>query len=162
MATQVEDLVLLRVDEECAKLQADGRYLEALDYMERSLVLRRCLYGNDSEEAIKSCKQVVDTCNGLATAYLTQDNFQMAMELIKKAEALSEPYEFLRAVTYNNLACYYRRQNKLRTALKYLEKALKLSSRHTDIVNRASTRICARSCRSWAGTPWHWSRLSPR
>ena len=115
MATQVEDLVLLRVDEECAKLQADvssatvhiptflqllpapaplppllsssrrsrplpatsapslacppltamtrrkprgslgligtvcwqGRYLEALDYMERSLVLRRCLYGND-------------------------------------------------------------------------------------------------------------------
>lgn len=32
----------------------------------------------------------------------------MAMELIKKAEALSEPYEFLRAVTYNNLACYYR------------------------------------------------------
>ena len=24
-----------------------GQYLEALDYMERSLVLRRCLYGND-------------------------------------------------------------------------------------------------------------------
>ena len=40
--------------------------------MERSLVLRRCLYGNDSEEAIKACKLVVDTCNGLATAYLTQ------------------------------------------------------------------------------------------
>ena len=39
-----------------------------------------------------------------------------------QAEALSEPYEFLRAVTYNNLACYYRRQGKLRTALKYLEK----------------------------------------
>jgi tetratricopeptide (TPR) repeat protein len=94
-----------------------------------------------SEEAIKSCKQVVDTCNGLATAYLTQDNFQMAMELIKKAEALSEPYEFLRAVTYNNLACYYRRQNKLRTALKYLEKALALSGRHSDVVNRASTHL---------------------
>jgi hypothetical protein len=71
--------------------------------MERSLVLRRCLYGNDrcaapnrprhhappsppplgaevssallracSEEAIHACKLVVDTCNGLATAYLTQ------------------------------------------------------------------------------------------
>jgi tetratricopeptide (TPR) repeat protein len=65
----------------------------------------------------------------------------MAMELIKKAEALSEPYEFLRAVTYNNLACYYRRQNKLRTALKYLEKALALSSRHSDVVNRASTHL---------------------
>ena len=38
-STQVEDLVLLRVDEECANLQADGHYLEALDYMERSLDL---------------------------------------------------------------------------------------------------------------------------
>ena len=141
MSTQVEDLVLLRVDEECANLQAEGHYLEALDYMERSLVLRRCLYGNESEEAIQACKLVVDTCNGLATAYLTQDNFQMAMELIKKAEALSEPYEFLRAVTYNNLACYYRRQNKLRTALKYLEKALQLNTAHSDAVNRASTHL---------------------
>ena len=140
-STQVEDLVLLRVDEECANLQADGHYLEALDYMERSLVLRRCLYGNESEEAIQACKLVVDTCNGLATAYLTQDNFQMAMELIKKAEALSEPYEFLRAVTYNNLACYYRRQNKLRTALKYLEKALQLNTAASDSVNRASTHL---------------------
>ena len=140
-STQVEDLVLLRVDEECANLQADGHYLEALDFMERSLVLRRCLYGNESEEAIQACKLVVDTCNGLATAYLTQDNFQMAMELIKKAEALSEPYEFLRAVTYNNLACYYRRQNKLRTALKYLEKALQLNSAASDSVNRASTHL---------------------
>jgi len=43
--------------------------------MERSLVLRRCLYGNDSDEAIKACKLVVDTCNGLATAYLTQGLF---------------------------------------------------------------------------------------
>jgi tetratricopeptide (TPR) repeat protein len=141
MSTQVEDLVLLRVDEECANLQAEGHYLEALDYMERSLVLRRCLYGNESEEAIQACKLVVDTCNGLATAYLTQDNFQMAMELIKKAEALSEPYEFLRAVTYNNLACYYRRQNKLRTALKYLEKALQLNTASSDSVNRASTHL---------------------
>ena len=141
MSTQVEDLVLLRVDEECANLQAEGHYLEALDYMERSLVLRRCLYGNESEEAIQACKLVVDTCNGLATAYLTQDNFQMAMELIKKAEALSEPYEFLRAVTYNNLACYYRRQNKLRTALKYLEKALQLNTASADAVNRASTHL---------------------
>ena len=45
-STQVEDLVLLRVDEECANLQAEGHYLEALDYMERSLVLRRCLYAS--------------------------------------------------------------------------------------------------------------------
>ena len=37
-STQVEDLVLLRVDEECANLQADGHYLEALDYMESSLL----------------------------------------------------------------------------------------------------------------------------
>lgn len=30
----------------------------------------------------------------------------------------------LRAVTYNNLACYYRRSGKLRSALQYLQQAL--------------------------------------
>lgn len=44
-------------------------------------------------------------------------------------------------MTYNNLACYYRRQNKLRTALKYLEKALQLNTTASDAVNRASTHL---------------------
>lgn len=47
----------------------------------------------------------------------------MVQELLKKSELLTERDPSGRAVTYNNFACYYRKQGKLHAALKYLEKA---------------------------------------
>ena len=46
----------------------------------------------------------------------------MVLELLKKAEILTERDAAGRAVTFNNLACYYRRQGKLHAALQYLQK----------------------------------------
>lgn len=48
------------------------------------------------------------------------------MELLRKAEALTEEGDKYRAVTYNNFACIFRRTKKLRSALSYLEKALEI------------------------------------
>ena len=50
----------------------------------------------------------------------------MALELLRKAETLTEEGDRYRAVTYNNYACIFRRTNKLRSALNYLEKALEI------------------------------------
>ena len=50
----------------------------------------------------------------------------MALELLRKAEALTEEGDKYRAVTYNNFACIFRRTKKLRSALSYLEKALEI------------------------------------
>ena len=50
----------------------------------------------------------------------------MALELLKKAETLTEEGDKYRAVTYNNFACIFRRTKKLRSALSYLEKALEI------------------------------------
>ena len=50
----------------------------------------------------------------------------MVLELLKKAEILTERDLAGRAVTFNNLACYYRRQGKLHSALNYLQKALRI------------------------------------
>ena len=50
----------------------------------------------------------------------------MVLELLKKAEILTERDDGGRAVTCNNLACYYRRQGKLHAALNYLQKALRI------------------------------------
>jgi len=49
-----------------------------------------------------------------------------ALDLLKKSEVLCENNELGKAMTYNNLACYYRRIGKLKTALKYLEQALSI------------------------------------
>lgn len=48
------------------------------------------------------------------------------MELLRKAETLTEEGDKYRAVTYNNFACIFRRTKKLRSALSYLEKALEI------------------------------------
>lgn len=58
--------------------------------------------------------------------YLFLENFKVALELLRKAESLTEEGDKYRAVTYNNFACIFRREKKLRSALSYLEKALEI------------------------------------
>ena len=54
----------------------------------------------------------------------------MSQELLKKAELYTENgNERIRAITYNNYACLFRKTKKLRNALQYLEKALELEYR---------------------------------
>ncbi|CAM9749663.1 unnamed protein product [Pylaiella littoralis] len=130
MATEsVELLALQRIDETCMQLQQQGNYLQALECMERGLVLRQHFFGSDSEEVWSACKIVGEMCNLLAMTYLQQEDFGMVLELLKKAEILTERDDAGRAVTYNNLACYYRRRGKLHSALQYLHKALKIEAK---------------------------------
>ena len=49
-ADSAELLALQRIDETCMQLQQQGNYLDALECMERGLVLRQHFFGSDSEE----------------------------------------------------------------------------------------------------------------
>ena len=120
---------------------AQGNYLEALECMERGLVLRQHFFGADSDEVWRACKTVGEMCNLLAMTYLQQEDFAMVLELLKKAEILTERDNPGRAVTFNNLACYYRRQGKLHAALQYLQKALKIEARLERVDNPADTYL---------------------
>lgn len=111
--------------------------------MERGLVLRQHFFGADSEEVWSACKTVGEMCNLLAMTYLQQEDFNMVLELLKKAEILTERDLPGKAATFNNLACYYRRQGKLHASLQYLQKALKIESRLTNVQNPADTHINA-------------------
>jgi tetratricopeptide (TPR) repeat protein len=143
MESNAELLALQRLDETSAQLQKQGNYLEALECMERGLVLRQHFFGADSDEVWKACKTVGEMCNLLAMTYLQQEDFNMVLELLKKAEILTERDQAGRAATFNNLACYYRRQGKLHAALQYLQKALKIESRLAGVQNPADTHINA-------------------
>ncbi len=49
--TQItEEVALARLDEAATQLQKEGRYMEALECMERGLVLRQRMYGVQSDE----------------------------------------------------------------------------------------------------------------
>ncbi len=109
------------------KIIVKGNYLEALECMERGLVLRQHFFGAESDEVWSACKTVGEMCNLLAMTYLQQEDFNMVLELLKKAEILTEKDPPGRAATFNNLACYYRRQGKLHSALQYLQKVINLN-----------------------------------
>jgi len=109
--------------------------------MERGLVLRQHFFGAESDEVWRACKTVGEMCNLLAMTYLQQEDFAMVLELLKKAEILTERDPAGRAVTFNNLACYYRRQGKLHSALQYLQNALKIEAKLARVDNPADTYL---------------------
>ncbi|KAK1931312.1 Kinesin light chain [Phytophthora citrophthora] len=138
---QRELVALQRLDDKCAQLQQEGRYTDALECMEKGLVLRQHFFGADSDEVWTSCRTVGEMCNLLAMTYLQQEEFRVVLELLKKAEILTERHPAGRAVTLNNLACYYRRQGNLHKALTYLTEALKIESRLDNLPNKADTHL---------------------
>ena len=53
----------------------------------------------------------------------------MSLSFLKQAEVFTVDYEQGKAITYNNLACHFRRIGKIRTALNYLQKAVEIENR---------------------------------
>ncbi|TYZ63510.1 hypothetical protein PybrP1_010322 [[Pythium] brassicae (nom. inval.)] len=138
---QKELVALQRLDDKCTQLQQEGKYTEALECMEKGLVLRQHFFGADSQDVWDSCKTVGEMCNLLAMTYLQQEEFPVVLELLKKAEILTEKHPAGRAVTLNNFACYFRRQGNLHKALTYLTEAIKIETKLDNIPNKADTHL---------------------
>lgn len=141
LENQKELVALQRLDDKSTQLQQEGRYSEALEVMEKGLVLRQHFFGAESDEVRASCKTVGEMCNLLAMTYLQQEEFAVVLELLKKAEILTEKHAAGRAVTLNNFACYYRRQGNLHKALNYLTDAIKIETRLENLPNKADTHL---------------------
>ena len=106
--------------------------------------MQKEMYGDRSESVMNSSQEAAIICNILSMSllqkgkchhrytkiikpiYIFIENFNVALELLRKAEMLTEEGGKYRAVTYNNFACIFRRTKKLRSALSYLEKALEI------------------------------------
>jgi len=72
-------------------------------------------------------------------------NFNATLEFLKKGEILSQNSKEFKALTYNNLACFYRRTGKLRIALKYLEKTLQIEMKleNANSISDTHLNVCA-------------------
>lgn len=112
-----------------------GRTIDAIEYLEHSLVMRTKMYGTPSMEVDRAGRSLVTSCNTGAMMALQASSFPLCSELLRKADALTRNSKLipnkqrrlrLRAVTLNNLACFYRRRKKLHSALRQLEEALGL------------------------------------
>jgi tetratricopeptide (TPR) repeat protein len=78
-----------------------------------------------------SIEAILSTCNKQAMEFLCSKNYLECYKLLQKAENIIESPEYitssrLAAITWNNLACYYKRINLFDQALEYLTKSLKV------------------------------------
>jgi len=139
-----EFLAIQHLDQTSVSYQKQNKYIEALECMEKGLILKQHFYGPDSFEVLDACKVAGDLCNILAMSFIQQEKFPKSLELLKKAEILTEKDMQGRAVTLNNLACFYRRNGKLHAAILYLKKALAIEAQLLpNVMNAADTHINA-------------------
>jgi tetratricopeptide (TPR) repeat protein len=81
----------------------------------------------------------------LAMMYLNKNDFNMALKMLQRAQTLCESNDQAKAITYNNIACYYRKIGKLKLALSFLQNALQIEKRLAVPESAADTHlnICA-------------------
>merc|ERR1712232_1380937 len=89
--------------------------------------------------------------NTLGMKHLKDGDTELSCKFFEKAEALTDPANLhmntesrlvLRAVTYNNMGCFYKSMSKLHTALQYLKKAQKIEDRpNSRCQNPAGTHL---------------------
>ncbi|CDW79018.1 UNKNOWN [Stylonychia lemnae] len=128
-----------QLDDQVLKLQQKGNYEDCLIKLEKALVLKQSNFGTSSSEYTKTCLQISNICNILAISLVKAEQFNRALELLKKSEALCENNDYGKSMTYNNIAC------KLRSALTYLEKSLEIEQTLPYHSSKADTHlnICA-------------------
>lgn len=73
--------------------------------------------------------------------FLQKENFDASLHFLKKAEILCQNSLTFRALTYNNMALFFRRTNKLKQALSFLQKALDIELQMENPQSLADTHL---------------------
>lgn len=108
-------------------LKKQGNQIEALKKFDETQQLIKQEYGEGAQDQLASVyNEIAIVCNVLSMAHLQKEDYKLCQELLKKAELFTDGNDRMRAITYNNFACLFRKTNKLRNALQYLEMALAL------------------------------------
>eukprot|EP00937_MAST-01D_sp_MAST-1D-sp2_P001073 g1073.t1 len=113
-----------------AALREQGQLVEALKCMERGIVLRQHLFGNEADEVWARCAKCSALCNTLAMVHLEAGEFADCDRMLRKAEVLAARTPLARAAVLNNRGCYHRRRNELHAAARALTQALAIEEEH--------------------------------
>eukprot|EP00931_Biecheleriopsis_adriatica_P032658 TRINITY_DN1902_c0_g1_i7.p1 TRINITY_DN1902_c0_g1~~TRINITY_DN1902_c0_g1_i7.p1 ORF type:complete len:2328 (-),score=580.35 TRINITY_DN1902_c0_g1_i7:67-7050(-) len=128
---------------------AHGRFVEAAEALEQAISIRQKFLGEVHPDFLASIESYAVACNVWGVQCLHTGNCPASLELLKKAEAMTEAENVpnfkrrvaLRATTFNNLCCYYRNRGKSNAALQFAEKALKIEQRFKEAEKPARTHL---------------------
>eukprot|EP01022_Parablepharisma_sp_SALTPOND_P036628 TRINITY_DN9_c0_g2_i1.p1 TRINITY_DN9_c0_g2~~TRINITY_DN9_c0_g2_i1.p1 ORF type:complete len:2097 (-),score=250.12 TRINITY_DN9_c0_g2_i1:27072-33257(-) len=131
------------------QLEDNKQYLQAFTYAEQ-LIVQYCQKGAAAEAVVPYVSSAVYRANKNSMELLQQGKQKAALRLLRHAERLLGSFKckelaFLMNLTYNNLACVYKRRGKPLSALKCLEKGTEVCLAFNEKDNIAITHlnICA-------------------
>ena len=107
--------------------------------------IKKNVYGLEHPEFDKASEKLCEYLNLAAMVHLQKEKFESSLDCLKKAEVVCRNSIQFKSTTYNNLACYYRRTGKIRTALTYLIQALELELKleHPKTLADTHLNLCA-------------------
>jgi tetratricopeptide (TPR) repeat protein len=135
MEAEALEQEVLNLDSKYREFVRQGRLVDASDHLEKSLFARVKMFGTDSCEVERAARALVTHYNTAGMMALQAGNFKLSFQLLRKADVLtgkngplyaSESRKRLRAVSLNNMGCFYRRRKKLHASLRNLEQALEI------------------------------------
>merc|ERR550514_1307741 len=126
-------------EREFVQLQASGDHEAAVRCLENVLRAEQATVQLMQDTVLSTLfERLAVGYNTLGMKHLKDGNTEISCKFFEKAEALTDPANLhmnaesrlvLRAVTYNNMGCFYKSMSKLHTALQYLRKAQKIEER---------------------------------
>jgi len=106
------------------------------------------------KKSAETTERLSEVLNLQAMVSLQRENFSSSLEYLKRAEELTGTSLKLKATTLNNLACFYRRTGKLRTAYNYLQNAFELELKIGNCPSLADTHLNLCAVLSQLGKTW--------
>lgn len=73
--------------------------------------------------------------------FFLTENFDASLHFLKKAEILCQSSVNFKSITYNNMACFYRKTNKLKQALNFLQQAIHIENQMEYPLSLADTHL---------------------
>lgn len=129
----------VEAEREFVQLQESGEHEEAVRCLETVLRQEQATVQQLQDTVLSTLfERLAIGYNTLGMKHLKDGSTNVACKFFGKAEALTDPANLhmnpdsrlvLRAVTYNNLGCFYKSLSKLHTALQYLRKAQAIEER---------------------------------
>lgn len=129
----------VEAEREFVQLQASGDHEGAVRCIEAVLRAEQATVQQMRDTVLSTLfERLTVGYNTLGMKHLKDGKVDTSCKFFEKAEALTDPANLhmnsdsrlvLRAVTYNNLGCFYKSMSKLHTALQYLRKAQKIEER---------------------------------
>lgn len=126
-------------EREFVQLQAAGDHDGAVRCLETVLRAHHAVVQQMEDTVLSTLfERLAIGYNTLGMKHLKDGNTEASCKFFEKAEALTDPANLhmnaesrlvLRAVTYNNMGCFYKSMSKLHTALQYLKKAQKIEEK---------------------------------